>query len=72
MIHLRLLPTPPHGDAVTFSYGPENVCPKGTRTPLIKYTLRRTGPPSLEVGEAMIVVVQLAGISSNLHRHRRE
>jgi len=42
MIHLRLLPTPPHGDAVTISYRPESVCLEGTYTLLIEYTFRRT------------------------------
>ena len=42
VIHLRLLSTPPRDDAVIFGYGPENVCPKGTCTLLIWYTLRRT------------------------------
>jgi hypothetical protein len=41
-VHLRLLSTPPRGDAVTFSYRPENVCLKRTYTSLIEYTLRRT------------------------------
>ena len=27
VIHRRLLPTSPRGDAVTFGYGPESVCP---------------------------------------------
>ncbi len=42
MIHLRLLSTPPHSDAVTFSYRPESACLEGTCTPLIEYTFRRT------------------------------
>ena len=41
-VHLRLLPTPPRGDAVTFGYRPESACPKGTSTPLTKHTCRRT------------------------------
>jgi hypothetical protein len=41
-VHLQLLPTSPHGDAVTFSYRPENAYLGETRTPLIEYTLRRT------------------------------
>jgi len=28
---------------VTLGYGPENACPAGTFTLLIRYTLRRTG-----------------------------
>src|SRR6185295_15117085 len=32
--HLRLLPTPPLGDAVTFGYRPESVCLKRTCTSL--------------------------------------
>src|SRR5258708_5482682 len=43
MVHLRLLRTPPRGDALSFGFRPENVCLKGTPTPLIRYTLRRTG-----------------------------
>ncbi len=42
MIHLRLLSTPPHGDAVTFGYRPESACLEGTSTLLIEYTFRRT------------------------------
>ena len=42
VIHLQLLPTRPHDHAVTFSYGPENECPKRTFTSLITYTCRRT------------------------------
>jgi hypothetical protein len=42
MVHLQLLSTPPRGDAVTFGYRPESVYLKGTRTPRIGYTLRRT------------------------------
>ncbi len=42
MVHLRLLSTPPRGDAVTFSFRPESACLKGTCTPLIQYTFRRT------------------------------
>ena len=33
-VHLPLLPTPPHGDAVTFGYRPESACRGGTPTPL--------------------------------------
>jgi len=43
-VHLRLLPTLPRGNAVTFSYRPESVCLKGTFTPQIECTLRRTSP----------------------------
>ncbi len=43
-VHLRLLPTPPHDDAVTLDYGPENAYPKGTRTPITKHAHRRTSP----------------------------
>jgi len=42
MVHLRLLPTPPRGDAVTFNYRPESAGLEGTCTPLIEYTFRRT------------------------------
>ena len=42
MIHLRLLSTPPRGDAVTFGYRPESVCLEGTYTLLVEYTFRRT------------------------------
>ena len=41
-VHLPLLPTPPHGDAVTVRYRPESVCLKGTSTPPTEYTFRRT------------------------------
>jgi hypothetical protein len=34
VFRLLLLPTPPHGDAVAFGYGPESVCPEGTFTSL--------------------------------------
>ncbi len=47
MVHLRLLPTPPRGDAVTFSYRPESAGLEGTRTPLIEYTFRRTRADAL-------------------------
>ncbi|MCH8252287.1 MAG: hypothetical protein IID36_07530 [Planctomycetes bacterium] len=40
-VHLRLLSTPPHGDAVTFGYRPESACLEETSTPPIEYTLRR-------------------------------
>ena len=52
MIHLRLLSTPPHGDAVTFGYRPESACLEGTSTLLAEYTLRRTGrePLARDVG----------------------
>jgi len=43
VFHLLLLSTSPRGDAVTLGYGPENACPAGTFTLLIRYTLRRTG-----------------------------
>ena len=33
VVHLQLLSTPPRGDAVTFGYGPESVCPGGTSHP---------------------------------------
>lgn len=42
ILHLQLLSTWPRGHAVTFCYGPENVCPERTCTSLIWYTLRRT------------------------------
>src|ERR1700681_4354322 len=43
VVHLLLLSTSPRGDAVTFGYGPENVCPGRTCTVLFWYTLKRTG-----------------------------
>ena len=43
VIHLQLLSTWPRGHAVTFGYGPENVCPGRTCTSLTWYTLGRTG-----------------------------
>ena len=45
VVHLLLLSTWPRGHAVTFGYGPENVCPERTCTSLIQYTLERTSPP---------------------------
>ena len=42
VVHLQLLPTPPRGDAVTFSYRPESVYLKRTYTSLTKHTYRRT------------------------------
>ncbi len=44
MIHLRLLRTPPHDDALTFGYRPESTCLGRTPTSRIEYTLRRTIP----------------------------
>jgi hypothetical protein len=41
---LQLFPTPPHDDAVTFRYRPENACPQRTHTSLTKYTHSHTGP----------------------------
>ncbi|MGA2442079.1 MAG: hypothetical protein ABSH08_14085, partial [Tepidisphaeraceae bacterium] len=38
----RLLSTSPRSDAVTFSYGLVNACPKRTCTALLSNTLRRT------------------------------
>ena len=43
VVLLRLLPTPPHDDAVAVEYGPENVCPVGTFTLLFKCAYERTG-----------------------------
>ena len=42
VVHLPLLPTPPHGDAVTFSYRPESACLKGTSTPPTMHAHGRT------------------------------
>ena len=39
---LRLLPTPPHGDAVTFGFRPESVCLKRTCTSLNECAHGRT------------------------------
>jgi hypothetical protein len=41
-IRLAMLPTPPHGDAVSFGYRTENVSLKRTCTSLSKYTCQRT------------------------------
>jgi len=41
-IRLTMLPTPPHGDAVSFGYRTENVSLKRTSTSLSKYTCQRT------------------------------
>ena len=43
VVLLRLLPTPPHDDAVAVEYGPENVCPVETFTLLFKCAYERTG-----------------------------
>src|SRR5687768_891568 len=40
--HLRLLPTPPHGDAVTLGFRPESVCLKRTCTSLNECAHGRT------------------------------
>lgn len=42
VVHLQLLPTPPHGDAVTFSYRSESDFLKKTCTSLTKHALTRT------------------------------
>ena len=42
VVLLRLLPTPPHDDAVAVEYGPENVCPVGTFTLLFRCAYERT------------------------------
>ena len=42
MVHLRLLSTSPHGDAVTFGYRPESVGREGTCTPQTECPLGRT------------------------------
>ena len=42
VVRFRLLPTPPLGDAVSFSYGQPVLCPMGTSTPLLVRTFRRT------------------------------
>jgi len=42
--HLQLLSTPPHGDAVTFSYVPCDQSTTGTCTPMTKRPVGRTHP----------------------------
>jgi hypothetical protein len=42
LLHLPLLPTPPRGDAVTFSYRPEWACLKGTSTLPARHARSRT------------------------------
>ena len=42
VVHLPLLSTSPHGDAVTVSYRPESACLEWTSTTLAGYTLGRT------------------------------
>src|ERR1700741_3303778 len=42
VVRFRLLPTPPPGDAVAFSYGQPVVCPTGTFTPLLVRAFRPT------------------------------
>ena len=55
-----LLSTPPHGDAVTFGYRPENACLEGTSALLIEYAFRRTrarlfgGFPSQQAGTLVL------------------
>jgi hypothetical protein len=60
-VHLQLLSTSPRGDAVTFSYRPENVCREGTCTPRIESTLRRTWIPAF----AGMTVMRLRLFSSS-------
>ena len=43
VVRLPMLSTPPHGDAVSVGYKPENVCLKRTYTFLTKHTYKRTG-----------------------------
>jgi hypothetical protein len=45
VVRLRLLPTPPHGDAVTVGYRGARRTPARTCTSLIQRTYRRTSPP---------------------------
>ena len=40
VVLLRLLPTPPHDDAVAVEYGPENVCPIRDFHPTVQVRLR--------------------------------
>ncbi len=42
IVHLLLLPTPPHGDAVAVGYRPERAYLKRTSTSLTKRAFRRT------------------------------
>jgi hypothetical protein len=46
VVRLPMLPTPPHGDAVSVGYKPENVYLKRTYTFLTKHTCKRTGTGS--------------------------
>src|ERR1700722_14516877 len=50
VVRFRLPPTPPLGDAVSFSYGQPVLCPMGTSTPLLVRTLRRTKRTVVTVG----------------------
>ena len=45
VLHLQLLPTSPHGNAVSFAFRPENVCLKRTSTSLTISAFRRTSRP---------------------------
>src|SRR5665213_3455890 len=45
VLHLQLLPTSPHGNAVSFGFRPENVCLKRTCTSLTIRAFRRTSRP---------------------------
>ena len=47
VVLLRLLPTPPHDDAVAVEYGPENVCPVGTFTLLSRCAYEPLGAGSI-------------------------
>src|SRR5271165_528593 len=54
-VHLRLPPTPPFDDAVSFDYGQPVFCPMGTSTPLLVRTLRRTQGPASGGKDAVYV-----------------
>ena len=74
-IHLPLLPTPPHGGAVTFGYGPESVCPEGTSTPLMKCARRRTCAGWLRLPASALFPSSLSSARLRLaatHRNTRQ
>src|SRR5271166_907234 len=67
VVRFRLLPTPPLGDAVSFSYGQPVFCPMGTSTPLLVRTLRRT---SIRVPRVFRFEQSGIGVSTGIHAGR--
>src|SRR5271166_3165548 len=67
VVRFRLLPTPPLGDAVSFSYGQPVFCPMGTSTPLLVRTLRRT---SIRVPRVFSLPRQCLRAKKGIHARR--